>query len=216
MKRKRGGCIGTDGTGGLMTRRTSCAVLCIFYTLLHIMFICYTWQVTRVAVFCFGELKLKFWPASRPKFKKKHLKSSYEPKYSYFEILMKSQPTVKTVISIPWSLFMGSKACIIVTFSIKFALAHSFVLAAYFEALQDKLAQLKDARDALDALRDEHREKRRREEEERERQRQIQMAKKLEVLRQKKQVRIGVIKILVVLTTAVPLLVLNLNRGHPL
>ncbi len=60
--------------------------------------------------------------------------------------------------------------------------------SAHYEALQDKLAQMKDAREALDALRDEHREKKRREMEELERQRQIQMAAKLEVMRQKKQV----------------------------
>ena len=47
---------------------------------------------------------------------------------------------------------------------------------------------MKDAREALDALREEHREKRRREMEELERQRQIQLAAKLEVMRQKKQV----------------------------
>ncbi|KAK3590950.1 hypothetical protein CHS0354_034521 [Potamilus streckersoni] len=55
-----------------------------------------------------------------------------------------------------------------------------------YEALQDKLAQLKDAREALDALREDHLEKRRREREEFERQRQIQMAQKLEIMRQKK------------------------------
>ena len=60
--------------------------------------------------------------------------------------------------------------------------------SAHYEALQDKLAQMKDAREALDALRDEHREKKRREMEELERQRHIQMAAKLEVMRQKKQV----------------------------
>lgn len=60
-------------------------------------------------------------------------------------------------------------------------------LRAHYETLQDKLTQLKDARDALDVLREEHHEKRRREQEELERQRQIQMAQKLEVLRQKKQ-----------------------------
>ncbi|XP_074648717.1 hepatocyte growth factor-regulated tyrosine kinase substrate-like isoform X2 [Tubulanus polymorphus] len=58
---------------------------------------------------------------------------------------------------------------------------------AHYEALQDKLAQLKDAREALDSLRDDYREKQRREEEERERIRQIQMRQKLEVMRQKKQ-----------------------------
>ena len=57
-----------------------------------------------------------------------------------------------------------------------------------YEALQDKLAQLRDAREALDALREDHREKRRRELEELERQRQIQMAHKLDIMRQKKHV----------------------------
>ncbi|XP_071108372.1 hepatocyte growth factor-regulated tyrosine kinase substrate-like isoform X1 [Haliotis cracherodii] len=59
-------------------------------------------------------------------------------------------------------------------------------LRSHYESLQDKLAQLRDAREALDALREEHREKRRREMEELERQRQIQMAQKLEIMRQKK------------------------------
>jgi len=54
--------------------------------------------------------------------------------------------------------------------------------------LQDKLAQLRDAREALVALRQEHAEKRRLEAEERERKKQIQMAQKLEILRKKKQV----------------------------
>lgn len=57
---------------------------------------------------------------------------------------------------------------------------------AYHESLQDKLSQLKDARDALVALRDEHAERRRREAEERERQRQVQMAHKLDAMRKKK------------------------------
>ena len=55
------------------------------------------------------------------------------------------------------------------------------------EALQDKLVQIRDARAALDALRAEHAEKLRRAAEEAHRQRQIQMAQKLEVMRQKKQ-----------------------------
>lgn len=59
-------------------------------------------------------------------------------------------------------------------------------LRAHYESLQDKLAQLRDAREALDALREDHREKRRREMEEMERQRQIQMALKLDIMRQKK------------------------------
>jgi len=58
---------------------------------------------------------------------------------------------------------------------------------AHYEMLQDKLAQLKDAREALNALREEEAERRRREAAEVERQRQIAMAQKLEVLRQKKQ-----------------------------
>lgn len=62
------------------------------------------------------------------------------------------------------------------------------LLAVYYEGLQDKLAQVRDARAALDALRDEHREKLRRAAEEAERQRQIQLAQKLEIMRQKKQV----------------------------
>lgn len=62
------------------------------------------------------------------------------------------------------------------------------LLAVYYEGLQDKLAQVRDARAALNALRDEHREKLRRAAEEAERQRQIQLAQKLEIMRQKKQV----------------------------
>ncbi|KAF8766577.1 Hepatocyte growth factor-regulated tyrosine like protein [Argiope bruennichi] len=58
---------------------------------------------------------------------------------------------------------------------------------AYYERLQDKLNQARDARAALDALREEHREKLRREAEEAERIRQIQMAQKLEIMRKKKQ-----------------------------
>ncbi|XP_059414815.1 hepatocyte growth factor-regulated tyrosine kinase substrate-like [Carassius carassius] len=61
----------------------------------------------------------------------------------------------------------------------------------YYEGLQDKLAQVRDARGALNALRDEHREKLRRAAEEAERQRQIQLAQKLEIMRQKKQEYLG-------------------------
>ncbi|PNF23220.1 Hepatocyte growth factor-regulated tyrosine kinase substrate, partial [Cryptotermes secundus] len=57
----------------------------------------------------------------------------------------------------------------------------------YYEELQDKLAQVKDARAALDALREEYREKLRRQAEEAERIRQMQMAHKLEIMRKKKQ-----------------------------
>ncbi|CAF0865292.1 unnamed protein product [Adineta steineri] len=58
---------------------------------------------------------------------------------------------------------------------------------AYYESLQDKLCQLKDAREALNALRDEHVENKKRQALERERQRQIQLAVKLDDMRQKKQ-----------------------------
>ncbi|XP_058417855.1 hepatocyte growth factor-regulated tyrosine kinase substrate isoform X3 [Diceros bicornis minor] len=57
----------------------------------------------------------------------------------------------------------------------------------YYEGLQDKLAQIRDARGALSALREEHQEKLRQAAEEAERQRQIQLAQKLEIMRQKKQ-----------------------------
>ncbi|XP_077260053.1 hepatocyte growth factor regulated tyrosine kinase substrate [Temnothorax americanus] len=57
----------------------------------------------------------------------------------------------------------------------------------YYEGLQDKLTQMKDARAALDALRDEHKEKLRRRAEEAERQRQMLMAQKLAIMRKKKQ-----------------------------
>lgn len=67
-------------------------------------------------------------------------------------------------------------------------LSHHMLSAVYYEGLQDKLAQVRDARAALNALRDEHREKLRRAAEEAERQRQIQLAQKLEIMRQKKQV----------------------------
>jgi len=58
---------------------------------------------------------------------------------------------------------------------------------AYYESLQDKLGQLKDAREALNALRDEHLENKKRQALERERQRQMQLAVKLDDMRQKKQ-----------------------------
>jgi len=58
---------------------------------------------------------------------------------------------------------------------------------AYYESLQDKLTQLKDAREALNALRHDFYEKKKREFEERERQRQIAIAQKLQHMRQQKQ-----------------------------
>jgi hepatocyte growth factor-regulated tyrosine kinase substrate len=60
----------------------------------------------------------------------------------------------------------------------------------YYENLQDKLTQLKDAREALNALRHEHQEKKRLEKEEKDRLRQIQLAQKLQYMRQQKQVNI--------------------------
>lgn len=57
----------------------------------------------------------------------------------------------------------------------------------YYENLQDKLTQLKDAREALNALRLENFEKKRRENEERERLRQMQISQKLQIMRQQKQ-----------------------------
>ncbi|CAF1607571.1 unnamed protein product [Rotaria sordida] len=57
----------------------------------------------------------------------------------------------------------------------------------YYENLQDKLNQLKDAREALNALRAEHSERKQQEALERDRQRQIQLAQKLDFMRQKKQ-----------------------------
>ncbi|XP_044016071.1 hepatocyte growth factor-regulated tyrosine kinase substrate isoform X2 [Aphidius gifuensis] len=56
-----------------------------------------------------------------------------------------------------------------------------------YEGLQDKLAQVKDARAALDALREEHRDRLRRDAEEAERLKQMQMAQKLDIMRKKKQ-----------------------------
>lgn len=63
-----------------------------------------------------------------------------------------------------------------------------FDCLAYYEGLQDKLSQLKDAREALNALRDDHMEIKKRQALERERQRQMQLAIKLDDMRQKKQV----------------------------
>lgn len=57
----------------------------------------------------------------------------------------------------------------------------------YYENLQDKLTQLKDAREALNALRHENYEKKKRELEEQERLRQMQIAQKLQYMRQQKQ-----------------------------
>jgi len=58
----------------------------------------------------------------------------------------------------------------------------------YYESLQDKLGQIRDARAALNALREDHREKLERAAQEAEHQRQLQLAHKLQVMRQKKQV----------------------------
>ncbi|THD20278.1 Hepatocyte growth factor-regulated tyrosine kinase substrate [Fasciola hepatica] len=58
---------------------------------------------------------------------------------------------------------------------------------AYFEGLQDKLTQIREAREALDALRLEHSARRQLEEQEAARIRQLQMMQKLEVMRQQKR-----------------------------
>ncbi|RNA45177.1 hepatocyte growth factor-regulated tyrosine kinase substrate isoform X2 [Brachionus plicatilis] len=60
-------------------------------------------------------------------------------------------------------------------------------MRGYYENLQDKLTQLKDAREVLNALRQEHYEKKRKEFEEKERLRQMQIAQKLQYMRQQKQ-----------------------------
>jgi growth factor-regulated tyrosine kinase substrate len=70
-----------------------------------------------------------------------------------------------------------------------------FSFSAYYEYLQDQLTQLKDAREALNALRTEHYERKRQEAFEYGRQRQIQLAQKLDFMRQKKQVSSFIIKI---------------------
>jgi growth factor-regulated tyrosine kinase substrate len=57
----------------------------------------------------------------------------------------------------------------------------------HFEGLQDKLNEIRDARAALDSLREEHREQKRREAEEQEAMRQKQMAHKLDIMRKQKQ-----------------------------
>ncbi len=73
-----------------------------------------------------------------------------------------------------------------ITINLKSELHYFFL--AFFETLQDKLAQLRDAREALNALRDEHKERIRQKEAEIERQRYLQMMQKLEFMRQKKHV----------------------------
>lgn len=60
-------------------------------------------------------------------------------------------------------------------------------MRGYYENLQDKLTQLKDAREVLNALRQEHYEKKRKDFEEKERLRQLQIAQKLQYMRQQKQ-----------------------------
>ncbi|KAG5451393.1 Hepatocyte growth factor-regulated tyrosine kinase substrate [Clonorchis sinensis] len=67
---------------------------------------------------------------------------------------------------------------------------------AYFEGLQDKITQLRDAREALDALRQEHAARRQLEEQEAARLRQLQMMQKLEVMRQQKRVCYGFLRLL--------------------
>ncbi len=76
-------------------------------------------------------------------------------------------------------------------FSIHFSKQWNSIIlfVAYYESLQDKLSQLKDAREALNALREDHLENKKRQAYERDRQRQIQLAVKLDDMRQKKQVK---------------------------
>jgi growth factor-regulated tyrosine kinase substrate len=62
-----------------------------------------------------------------------------------------------------------------------------FLFSAYYEGLQDKLGQIRDARAALDDLRQEHSDRLRQQAEEQDRIRQYQMAQKLQIMRQKKQ-----------------------------
>ena len=57
----------------------------------------------------------------------------------------------------------------------------------YYERLQEKLTRLREAREALDVLREEHREKLRQEAEERHHLMQLQMVAKLDTLRLKKR-----------------------------
>lgn len=64
-----------------------------------------------------------------------------------------------------------------------------FSFAACLEKVQDQTAQIREAREALNALRNDYAEQRRREEEEAHRQRQIQMMQKVEILRRQKRVR---------------------------
>jgi hypothetical protein len=59
--------------------------------------------------------------------------------------------------------------------------------SVYYERLQDKLVQVKDTRAALDAMREDHRVSLQQEAAFAEQQRQIQLAMKLDVLRQRKQ-----------------------------
>jgi len=57
----------------------------------------------------------------------------------------------------------------------------------HFEHLQDKVNQVRDALAALEALREEHKEKLRIEEEEALKMKQLQMEHKLQIMRKKKQ-----------------------------
>lgn len=59
---------------------------------------------------------------------------------------------------------------------------------AYFEKMQDKLNQIREAREALDALRHDHAVRKQIEEQEAARMRQLQIMQKLEAMRQQKRV----------------------------
>lgn len=64
---------------------------------------------------------------------------------------------------------------------------YCFFFVVYFESLQDKLVQVKDTRAALNAMREDHKAQLQQEAAFAEQQRQLQLAMKLDVLRQRKQ-----------------------------
>jgi hypothetical protein len=81
----------------------------------------------------------------------------------------------------------------------------------HYENLQDKLNQLKDAREALNALRSEYYERKQQEAFECERQRQIQLAQKLDLMRQKKQVDLYFLEISNYKKKSISRIILNIN-----
>ncbi len=63
-------------------------------------------------------------------------------------------------------------------------------VSGYYESLQDRLSSIEEARQAVEALREEHERRRQQELLNAQRLRQIQMQQKLEVMRHKKHVRL--------------------------